>query len=350
MSQITQQAPQNTLSERSRQVKEQYQSIRAGNRLERIGSGSSIDQSLENDIKKFLESKNIKVKGQVTEDHLKLAQKKLGVGVDGIIGPETMRALDLSLRPDLPIGNNSSSIEFLLNKAQHEQAIFKTRKNRHVSLSAPDIKKMMSQYLNPETGQYKIGAISAIFESGNRGAGTISYTPGDYGGPSYGTHQLSKGNIQKFLDASGYTNQFTGMNPGTNRFDSQWKNLAETDTNFGQAQHAFILATHYQPQMNKLKANGIDFSNRVAAVKEMVFSTAVQYGPNTNVITRALEGKSLANMTDQQIISTVQQSKRANVNQDFRSSSRQVAQSVSKRINSEEQLLLAMSQSEQSVA
>ncbi|AQT28608.1 putative endolysin [Erwinia phage vB_EamM_Yoloswag] len=198
-----------------------------------------------------------------------------------------------------------------------------------------------------------LGSVSAQFESGGRGVGTVSSGRGDYGGVSYGAHQLAtnNGSMMKFLNSKEgqpFLAQFGGQAPGTAGFNEAYKNLASTQGDaFSKAQDDYITRTHYAPQAAKLQNDlGLDVSKRGKAVQEMVYSTAVQYGGNTNAIKRALNGLDLSSMTDEQIINTVQQSKAANVGTDFRSSSADTQASVAARAENERKVLTQLDQDE----
>lgn len=199
-----------------------------------------------------------------------------------------------------------------------------------------------------------LGSVSAQFESGGRGVGTVSTGAGDYGGVSYGTHQLAttNGSMMNFLNSKEgqpFAAQFGGQAPGTAGFNAAYKNLASTQGDaFEKAQNDYIARTHYAPQAAKLKNDlGFDVSKRGKAVQEMVYSTAVQYGGNTSAIKRALQGLDLDTLTDDQIINTVQQSKAQNVGTDFKSSSADVQASVAARAENERKVLTQLNQDEQ---
>lgn len=190
-----------------------------------------------------------------------------------------------------------------------------------------------------------LGSVSARFESGNKGVSTISSGRGDHGGASYGKHQLSSraGTLQRYLRDSGYASQFQGMSPGSTEFNNKWRQLAANDPEFGRSQETFMTQTHYAPMANRLKSQGYDLSSRGRGVQEMIYSVATQYGPGaTSKITRALQGKDLASMSDEQIIRAVQDAKMANVDSDFRSSSQNVRAGVRNRIGQELEALLAV--------
>jgi len=168
-----------------------------------------------------------------------------------------------------------------------------------------------------------VGAISEKYESGGRGAGTISSGEGDAGGASYGTHQLSsaKGTLQNFLKSSEYGSQFEGLTPGSQEFNAKWKEVAKTDSKFGEAQQQFIQKTHFDPQMRKLQKAGVDLSGKGRAVQEAIWSTSVQFGGGTSLIQKALAGKDAQTMSDAEIVSAVQDYKLEHNEQLFKSSS-----------------------------
>lgn len=188
-----------------------------------------------------------------------------------------------------------------------------------------------------------VGWMSEKYESGGRGAATVSTGKGDAGGASYGTHQLSskRGALQSFLSSSGYGQQFAGMKPGTPEFTAKWEQVAESDPSFAGAQHDFIKRTHFEPQMDALKKSGIDLSGRGEAVREAVWSTSVQFGGPSDLIRKALAGKDVSSLTNQQIVSAIQDYKIANNETLFRSSSEAVRKGTLSRAVSEKGALLA---------
>jgi peptidoglycan hydrolase-like protein with peptidoglycan-binding domain len=175
--------------------------------------------------------------------------------------------------------------------------------------------------------EYHLGEIAERYESS--GPGTISTGKGDHGGVSYGTYQFStaEGTINDYLKNSAYKEDFKGLEPNTQAFNDKWRTLASTDSaGFAQDQHNFVKATHYDPQVERLKADGIDLSNRGPAVQEALWSTSVQYrGLTKNVFEKGLKEKfgehyKLSELTDKDIVSAVQDYKIAHNEQLFRSS------------------------------
>jgi len=205
-------------------------------------------------------------------------------------------------------------------------------------------------------GDWVLGKTSERFESGGRGAGTISSGRGDYGGASYGTYQLASktGTLQKYLKQSGYGAQFAGLRPGTAEFNAKWRELAKNDPNFGKSQHDFIKATHFDPAMAKLKEAGIDLSGRGRAVQDAIWSTSVQFGAGngktngaSGMMAKALAGKDVSKMSDADIVAALQDYKIANNDRLFRSSSAAVRAGTMNRAHQEKALLVQMAQADE---
>jgi len=189
-----------------------------------------------------------------------------------------------------------------------------------------------------------LGKIAAKFESGGN-ASKVSTGAGDHGGKSYGAFQLSSktGDVEKFLESSGYADAFKGLKVGSDEFDNKWRELG-ADKKFADAQQAHAVKTHYNPQIAKLQKSGLDLSSKGAGVQEAVMSTANQYGASTDVIEKALAGKDIKNMSDSDIINAIQDYKASTVASRFRSSSLAVQEGVSNRIKQEREMLQAISQ------
>jgi hypothetical protein len=160
---------------------------------------------------------------------------------------------------------------------------------------APELKSSLC------SGQ-EIGALSAHFESGEKGPGMIGYD--DTGGTSYGTYQISSraGTIKSFIDylserapdlagklkASGPSN--TGSRSG--RMPEVWKKITVTDpVRFGKLQYDFIEKSHYLPALQEISdRTGLDISKAPRALQEVLWSTAVQHGPKSaaKIFTKAI--------------------------------------------------------------
>lgn len=199
----------------------------------------------------------------------------------------------------------------------------------------------------------KLGMVSKSEESGKGGVGTVSTGKGDHGGVSYGSHQLSSktGSMTAFLqsqDGQPYAQQLAGLQPGSAAFTQKYKEIASSDgENFEKAQDQYLQRTHYDPQVKKVsQATGMDFSKKGRAVQEMLYSTGIQYGPNSGVVGAALKGKNTANMSDAEIVAAVQEYKSATTDRYFSSSDAKTQQSVANRALREKEKLLAMDKQE----
>jgi hypothetical protein len=149
----------------------------------------------------------------------------------------------------------------------------------------------------------EIGALSAHFESGEKGPGVIGY---DYqGGTSYGTYQISSkaGTMKLFIDylaerapdlagklqAAGPPN--TGSRSG--KMPEVWQEIAAADpARFEKLQYDFIDESHYRPALEEIAGQtGLDISKAPRALQEVLWSTAVQHGPKgaVKIFTKAVK-------------------------------------------------------------
>jgi hypothetical protein len=118
---------------------------------------------------------------------------------------------------------------------------------------------------------------------------------------SYGSYQLAsrKGSIAKFLAGEGakWANEFKGLDPTVSggEFAKKWKEIAaRSPIEFDDAQHQFIQRTHYEPVIAAVKKQtGLELSGRSNAVKDVVWSTAVQHGGAQHIITSGVKSVNL---------------------------------------------------------
>ncbi|MBC7359038.1 MAG: chitosanase [Desulfacinum sp.] len=139
--------------------------------------------------------------------------------------------------------------------------------------------------------QLDLGALSSIFESGEDGVGAVGYD--GRGGTSYGIYQLSSktGTMDRFLDflkerEPGWAARLEAAGPADTgsrdgRMPRVWRRIArENPDRFAALQHAFVRETHYEPAAQAVEAaTGIEVEGLSRAVKEVLWSTAVQHGP-----------------------------------------------------------------------
>ena len=198
---------------------------------------------------------------------------------------------------------------------------------------------------------WSLGITSSHFESGGD-PGRVSTGKGDHGGVSYGRYQLSSamGTVDKYLAFSHYADRFEGLKPGTEAFSERWKEVAASEPGFGQDQHDFIKASHYDKQVSAMAGTRVDLSDRGAAVQDAIWSTAVQYNTRTpELFERGLKeaygpNYDASKLTDEQIITAVQDSKLRHVDEDFASSSQKIRDGVRSRISSEKADLLTLAE------
>ena len=136
-----------------------------------------------------------------------------------------------------------------------------------------------------------LGKLSERFETGGRGPGIVSTGAGDAGGASYGSYQMTSkpggGTVKRFVSQPDFPfrDRFAGLTPGTAQFTAVWKQLAQSDRDeFQSSQHDFIKKTHFDPLVGKIvNEDGVNVLTRSHALQDVIWSTAVQHGPGTNV-------------------------------------------------------------------
>lgn len=206
-----------------------------------------------------------------------------------------------------------------------------------------------------------LGALSAQFESGKQGVSAIGYDRN--GGTSYGAYQIASrpGTMDQFisflngkeprwaaaLKAAGPAN--TGSTKGD--MPDVWRSIArENPERFGELQREFIAATHYKPARNKILAKtGVDMDTLPSAVREALWSTAVQHGAGgaAAIFGRALKNTNLqeeAVRVARRLIDAVYDDRKKH----FGSSTSAVQASVRNRMNVEKELALNMLQKDES--
>lgn len=159
-----------------------------------------------------------------------------------------------------------------------------------------------------------LGELSAKYETGGRGPGTVSTGAGDPGGVSYGSYQMASkmGTVQRFVAQTGFPwlADFQNLKAGTAPFTACWKRIATNQTDaFQRAQHAFIKKSHYDLLAAKvLNEDGLDVNTRSGALQDVIWSTAVQHGGATPIVHRAINNVSVAKTDpkyDEQVIRAI---------------------------------------------
>jgi len=160
----------------------------------------------------------------------------------------------------------------------------------------------------------ELGILSAKYETGGRGPGTVSSGAGDPGGVSYGSYQMATktGTAKRFVTQSSFPwlQDFQNLTPGTSDFSACWKKIATNQTDeFQKCQHEYIKKTHYDLLVAKiLSEDSVDINTRSNALQNVVWSTAVQHGPGTPIVHRAcgtLSCKQTDPQYDEQLIRAI---------------------------------------------
>lgn len=202
---------------------------------------------------------------------------------------------------------------------------------------------------------HALGELSAKYETGGRGPGTVSTGAGDPGGVSYGSYQMATkmGVPARFVSQAGFAwlDDFKNLAPGTAQFTAVWKRIAAAQTDaFQEAQHAYIKKTHYDILCAKiLSDDNLDVNSRSRALQDVVWSTAVQHGGATPIVHRACASVKCARTDpkyDEQLICAIY-AERGRTKPDgnlayFSKSSPSVQKGVANRFKSELQDALAL--------
>ena len=204
------------------------------------------------------------------------------------------------------------------------------------------------------TEELGIGKLSARFESGGDGIAAIGYDR--TGGTSYGKYQIASkvGSMSSFLsfldseapDLSKRLRQAGPANTGSRggKMPAEWKAIAkEQPERFEQLQEAYIHKTHYKPALDAIEQRtGLDSSSLSAAMREVIWSTAVQHGPAgaTRIFAQAdnMSGSSDSASYERKLISNVYNLRAGQ----FGSSTSQVRDAVRSRFRQEKQMALNM--------
>jgi hypothetical protein len=205
--------------------------------------------------------------------------------------------------------------------------------------------------INNHNSNISLGSLSAKYESNGK-PGIIGNTSGDYGGKSYGAWQFSAnmGSLQNFMKWLSRNNtdfykqlvaakKLDGGKFGSN-FDKKWRMIARNNnTKFLKLQHGYTKHSYYDNTVAQLKKTyRIDINTRSNALRNVLWSTAVQHG-----VTGAYNIFKKFNLaaSDESIINSIY-NERLKVNTYFRNCSASIKQSVKNRFINERRDALAM--------
>ncbi|MCX4309690.1 MAG: chitosanase [Desulfovibrio sp.] len=199
-----------------------------------------------------------------------------------------------------------------------------------------------------------IGKLSAKFESGGDGIAAVGYDR--TGGTSYGKYQIASavGSMAGFLsfldeqapDLSRRLRKAGPSNTGSRRgaMPDEWRAIAaEQPQRFERLQEAYIRESHYDPAVKAItQRTGLEENTLSAAMREVIWSTAVQHGPAgaARIFERAdgLSGKPTDADYERNLIRNVYNVRA----RQFGSSTAQVQNAVRNRFHEERELALGM--------
>lgn len=249
-----------------------------------------------------------------------------------------------------------------INAARNMRVIAANNQGRGFELSPTDFIRTRNSVSRAERATRSsskmdtsgIGKLSARFESGGDGIAAIGYD--STGGTSYGKYQIASrvGSMKSFLnfldseapDLAKRLRKAGPANTGGRKgaMPNEWRAIAkEQPERFEKLQEAFIHESHYKPALDSIEQRtGIDSSRLSPAMREVIWSTAVQHGPAgaARIFERADEvsGKPTDASYERKLITNVYKLRAGQ----FGSSTRQVREAVQSRFRQEKQLALNM--------
>lgn len=217
----------------------------------------------------------------------------------------------------------------------------------------------------PGVEGWTLGQTSEKYETGGRGPGTINNyngaAAGDYGGASYGSYQFASflpekntqtgkarpvfnGNspVEAYLKDSQFKSEFVNLKPATPEFDAKWREIGSSKAEtFKNDQHDYVQRKYYDVMAANLQRKGLDLSGFGPGVQDLIWSTAVQFGPScTSIFQTPLKDKAV--LTDKDIINLVSEYKIKTVDVYFKNSSESIRSGLRSRFESEKNDLLQL--------
>jgi hypothetical protein len=147
----------------------------------------------------------------------------------------------------------------------------------------------------------KLGSLSEHFESG--WAWSRAINPRDWKWPSFWTYQLHEDFLRQFAQSMWIKGDHTKPWKDTD-FAKNWLaevekiNKRDWEWAFKQKEHDFIKKTHFNPQMDKISKSWVNTSNFSMSLKNIIWSTSVQFWPNTDVVNDSIKNLWVLNYND----------------------------------------------------
>lgn len=215
-------------------------------------------------------------------------------------------------------------------------------------------KALASGKVLPSTLEHRAGLLSAQYESNNE-IDCIGYDR--CGGTSYGQFQIASrtGTMDlfvKFLDDSApdIAAKLKAAGPSdtggkSGRMPAVWKEIAAKDPKrFEALQHEFIRANNYSPAAKSIVlTTGVDVTKRSYALREVLWSTAVQHGPGgaEHIFSQAIDNADVAASSQDFDKTVIEQVYRIRSQKFFRHTKR-VREAVQSRFKDEKTTALAL--------
>jgi hypothetical protein len=226
---------------------------------------------------------------------------------------------------------------------------------QQVAASKSAVQKETVPTTAPLVDAPNVGSLSAKFESGSKGIATIGYDR--VGGTSYGKYQIASkpGTMESFLkhldkNAPEFATRLREAGPANTGskeggMPAVWQQIAkEEPARFEKMQHDFIATQTYDPARNMIfKQTGLDFDNAPPALREVLWSTAVQHGPTgaSRIFNKVIDrfvGNVKGGDFNSKLIEGVYDTRKGQ----FGSSTKRVQEAVVSRLNAEKSIALNM--------
>nr|DAR24238.1 MAG TPA: peptidase [Caudoviricetes sp.] len=278
------------------------------------------------------------------------------VAFDGTSSDSSEESEDSSTPTGLAILTNSISEKFkpitdaLTNAANPLQKKLDAILGTSTTSDESDGSSNSSSSGSLPSGDEMIGDYTKQFESGDAGPESISNSPGDAGGTSFGTYQFpSNGQtyttgslLNKFWDTY-YAKDYPNVKPGDNSaFKDAWKAAVAKDKKLFHKREWMIAKTgDYDTALASLKSKfNYDPDKDSRAAQEAIWSTAMQ-GPAIvpGDYSEAFGNTDSTSMDDAEWVKKFYAAKRNRVGSDFRSCSSGVQASVRNRYVEEEPIV-----------
>lgn len=291
----------------------------------------------ENTLKNLLRSSYPEEQNSVVKDTMQKLNPFLNK--DG-----SLKYKGLNYQNLLNSGNISDGAKQFITQATGLTQTMQPKENGGELSEMPKTVRPIQSSVSPQTGN--VGFVSVKYEGGS--PGRVSTVKGDYGGTSYGMSMFTTntGGADSFVkwlkNANPQIGKYFGNSKaGTNEFTNAWKKAAaDYGESFGSLQTQYTYNNLVQPLINRAKkATGIDYS-ATPALRELAYSTAVQFGGGSLGLSAL--GKVHSGMSEKDIINASYDNKIANTASYFKSSSEAVKNSVKNRFANERNDVLAL--------